>query len=138
MRERRPKLLVDALAAIDAASIFAQGQSLESYEANLMLRSAVERQLEILGEACARLVHEDSEMLELVPAARLAIGLRNRIIHGYDTVDDETVFRTVSDDLPAMRGILDSGDWKRLQERLLDYVSNYEQKVVRVTGDFQF
>ena len=103
MRERRPKLLVDALAAIDAASIFAQGQSLESYEANLMLRSAVERQLEILGEACARLVHEDSEMLELVPAARLVIGLRNRIIHDYDAVDDETVFRTVSDDLPAMR-----------------------------------
>ena len=44
----------------------------------------------------------------------------------------------IVDDLDTMRGILDSGDWKRLQERLMDFVSNYEQKVVRVTGDFQF
>ncbi len=42
------------------------------------------------------------------------------------------------DDLDAMRGILRSSDWKRLHERLMDFVSNYEQKVVRVTGDFQF
>ena len=42
------------------------------------------------------------------------------------------------DDLDSMRGILNSGDWKHLQERLMDFVSNYEQKVVRVTGDFQF
>ena len=44
----------------------------------------------------------------------------------------------IVDDLDTMRGILDSGDWKRLHESLLDFVSNYEQKVVRVTGDFQF
>lgn len=42
------------------------------------------------------------------------------------------------DDLDTMRDILHSADWKRLQERLMDFVSNYEQKVVRVTGDFQF
>ncbi len=42
------------------------------------------------------------------------------------------------DDIDMMRGILDSGDWQHLHERLLDFVSNYEQKVVRVSGDFQF
>jgi hypothetical protein len=42
------------------------------------------------------------------------------------------------EDLDTMRGMLNSTEWKRLQERLLDFVSNYEQKVVRVTGDFQF
>ncbi len=36
----------------------------------------------------------------------MAIGLRNRIIHGYDAVDDETVYRTVIDDLPALRTAL--------------------------------
>jgi len=41
-----------------------------------------------------------------VPLARLAVGLRNRIIHGYDAVDDETVYRTVVDDLPALRALL--------------------------------
>ncbi len=44
----------------------------------------------------------------------------------------------IVDDLDAMHGILDSDDWKHLHERLMDFVSNYEQKVVRVTGDFQF
>ena len=70
MADRRPKLLVDALGAIDATTHFVMGQSLEDYEGNLMMRSAVERQLEILGEACARLVREDATLLEQVPAAR--------------------------------------------------------------------
>lgn len=34
------------------------------------------------------------------------MGLRNRIIHGYDAVDDETVYRTVLDDLPALKTLL--------------------------------
>jgi hypothetical protein len=42
------------------------------------------------------------------------------------------------EDLENMRRILASQEWTRLHERLLEYVINYEQKVVRVTGDFQF
>ena len=51
MSERRPKLLFDAVAAIAAAQSFVDGLGLAAYEGNLMLRSATERQLEILGEA---------------------------------------------------------------------------------------
>jgi hypothetical protein len=43
----------------------------------------------------------------------------------------------IADDLETMRGILSSAEWRRLHTRLLEYVNNYEQKVVRVTGDFQ-
>ncbi|GJQ52428.1 MAG: hypothetical protein HKUEN02_12750 [Anaerolineaceae bacterium] len=43
----------------------------------------------------------------------------------------------VAEDLDTMRRILKSKDWVRLHERLLEYVSNDKQKVVRVTGDFQ-
>lgn len=106
MVDRRPKLLFDALGAIDAATQFASGRDLASYAADLMLRSAVERQLEILGEACTRLQKEDPDLATTLPAIRLAIGLRNRIIHGYDAVDDETVWRTVQDDLAPMRSAL--------------------------------
>jgi uncharacterized protein with HEPN domain len=105
--DRRPKLLVDALDAIDAARDFVGASTLEQYLGNRLLRSAVERQLEILGEACARLSREAAEQLAVrVPTARLATGLRNRIIHGYDAVDDETVFDTVTHDLPPMRAAL--------------------------------
>ena len=79
MAERRPKLLFDAIAAIDAALGFLAGHDLAAYETNLLLRSGVERQLEILGEACARLLREDASTGREVPASRMAIGLRRRV-----------------------------------------------------------
>jgi uncharacterized protein with HEPN domain len=106
MRERRPKWLFDALGAIDAAAGFLGGVDLAEYQASLLLRSAVERQLEILGEACSRLAREDPQLPMRIPACRLATGLRNRVIHGYDAIDDETVYRTVLHDLPALRSAL--------------------------------
>lgn len=104
MSERRPKLLFDALAAIEAAQSFLAGLDLAAYEADAMRRSAIERQLEILGEACARLAREDDEAFDRLPAARTAVGLRNRIIYGYDAVDDETVYRTVIDVFAGAEG----------------------------------
>ncbi|WP_366557548.1 HepT-like ribonuclease domain-containing protein [Rhodoferax sp.] len=50
-----------------------------------MRRSAVERQLEILGEACARLAKLEPALIGSVINLKLAIDLRNRIIHGYDS-----------------------------------------------------
>ena len=43
----------------------------------------------------------------------------------------------IADDLSAMRRALQSDEWSQLHARLLEYVHNYSQKVVRVTGDFQ-
>ena len=68
-----------------------------------MRRSAVKRQLEILGEACSRLARLEPALIESVADLKLAIDLRNRIIHGYDAVDDEIVFLTVIDDLDALK-----------------------------------
>ncbi|MGY0195089.1 HepT-like ribonuclease domain-containing protein [Leptothrix sp. BB-4] len=106
MPDRRPALLFDALQAIRAARQFTQDMALDGYLRDLLVRSAVERQLEILGEACTRLQREDAELVATIPGARLAIGLRNRIIHGYDTVDDVTVFDTVRHDLPDLESRL--------------------------------
>jgi uncharacterized protein with HEPN domain len=108
MHERAPKLLSDAIAAIEAATSFLQGASLEQYMANAMMRSAVERQLEILGEACSRLDKLDAQMVHTIPDIRLAIGLRNRIIHGYDAVDDAVVHETIGQDLQSLKLALQS------------------------------
>jgi len=43
----------------------------------------------------------------------------------------------VAEDLPTMRRILASQEWKDLHSKLLDYVTNYEQKIVRATGTLQ-
>ena len=98
MTDRTPKLLVDALGAIDSALEFVENCSLADYAADKMRRSAVERQLEILGEACSRLAKLEPDLIGSVNNLKLAIDLRNRIIHGYDAVDDEIVYLTVTHD----------------------------------------
>ena len=103
MTDRSPKLLVDALGAIQLAQAFVSGCVLQEYLVDKMRRSAVERQLEILGEASARLVKLEPALAGAVPNLKLAIDLRNRIIHGYDSVDDEIVYWTVVDDLEGLK-----------------------------------
>ena len=106
MNDRAPKLLFDAISAIDSATEFLGDVGLDGYFADAMRRSAVERQLEILGEACSRLEKLDDGWSSKIPDIRLAIGLRNRIIHGYDAVDDAMVFETIAKDLPSLRAAL--------------------------------
>lgn len=106
MTDRIPKLLVDALGAIDSAREFVAGVSLEAYVIDKMRRSAVERQLEILGESCARLARLEPDMTGSIVNLKLAIDFRNRIIHGYDSVDDEIVYLTVTEDLPSLHAAL--------------------------------
>jgi uncharacterized protein with HEPN domain len=98
MTDRTPKLLVDALGAIDSVYDFVNGVSLAQYSADKMRRSAVERQFEILGEACARLAKLEPTWIKSIANLKLAIDLRNRIIHGYDSVDDEIVYLTAVED----------------------------------------
>lgn len=102
MTNRLPKHLFDALSAIRLALEFSAGVSFEAYRSNALIRSAVERQLEILGEACQRMVQEDPGLREQLPQIGLAIGLRNRIIHGYDRVENAVVYDTLVNDLPAL------------------------------------
>lgn len=106
MTDKTPKLLVDALGAISSAQEFLANTSLAQYVVDKMRRSAVERQLEILGEACSRLAKLEPPLMDSVPNLKLAIDLRNRIIHGYDSVDDEIVYFTVTDDLQDLQATL--------------------------------
>jgi uncharacterized protein with HEPN domain len=115
MTDRAPKLLVDALGAIESAREFVAGVSLETYSKDKMRRSAVERQLEILGESCAKLSKLEPDMLGAVANMKLAIDCRNRIIHGYDSVDDEIVYFTVTEDLPPLHAALSQALAQRIR-----------------------
>ncbi|MFZ2648744.1 MAG: HepT-like ribonuclease domain-containing protein [Burkholderiaceae bacterium] len=102
MPNRLPKHLHDALTAAQLAMEFMNGFDAEGYAANALVRSAIERQLEILGEACRRALDEAPTLLERIPEVALAVALRNRIIHGYDRVEHAIVFDTVRRDLPIL------------------------------------
>jgi uncharacterized protein with HEPN domain len=73
----------------------------------VLLRSAVERQIEIVGEACRRALDDSPEIRERLPDAAKAIAMRNRLAHGYDSVDDTLVFQTVIDSIPPRMAALE-------------------------------
>ena len=83
------------------------GLDADGYRTNVLVRSAVERQLEILGEACKRALDETPELRDRLPELGLAVGLRNQLIHGYDRVVDAVIVDTVRRDLPRLRGLLE-------------------------------
>jgi uncharacterized protein with HEPN domain len=69
------------------------------------LRSAVERQFEIVGEALAQLARLDVAMSARIPDIRAIIAFRNALIHGYALVDRARVWRVVQENLPPLRGV---------------------------------
>lgn len=96
MSDRLPKHLDDAAHAAQLALKFVAGRSFDEYRGDEMLRSAVERQVEIVGEACRRALDDEPSLRSRVPEAALAVAMRNRIAHGYDTVDDGIVYQPVT------------------------------------------
>jgi uncharacterized protein with HEPN domain len=71
------------------------------YLQNKMLRRAIEREFEIIGEAMNKL---DNMNLDLpISSKKLIIGMRNRVIHGYDKIDDGIVWGTIIRHLPVLK-----------------------------------
>lgn len=92
--------MLNAIAEIE--SFFAdRPMQFANYQADLRTKRAVERNLEIIGEAMNRIVKKDSAIQ--ISNSKKIIDVRNRIIHGYDTVSDEVVWGIVVRHLPVLR-----------------------------------
>ena len=102
MDERCLKLLHDVRQAVDAIQRFCCDRQLEDYRADLMLRSAVERQYEIIGEALNRLRKLDPTMAAGIAECDRIIGFRIVLAHGYDSVDDRISWDVVQNKLPVL------------------------------------
>jgi uncharacterized protein with HEPN domain len=96
------KLLLDIRQALDDIGDFTRGLDLEAYSRDGKCRAAGERKFEVMGEACPRLRDRFPEVFEKVPDARQMISFRNRLIHGYDSVDDAIVWDIIMRKLPAL------------------------------------
>jgi len=95
-------LLADALDAARSIERFRQDLDLEGFRADELVRAAVERKLEVVGEALNRLSREDPELAAGIPDIGRVIGFRNVLAHGYDIVDDEVVWDAITTDLPEL------------------------------------
>ncbi len=106
MRPEVTKLLYDARSACLAIEAFTAGADFGRYASDALLRSAVERQFEIIGEALGRALRLDPALEHRIPEIHRIVGLRNRLIHGYDSVDDQLVWDLVRTKLPALTALL--------------------------------
>ena len=106
MRPEARKYLWDASQASDRIARFVAGKTFQAYQADELLRSAVERQFEIIGEALSRLRTVDAETAASVPDSARIVAFRNLLIHGYATVDDRIVWGVVEGSLPRLREVL--------------------------------
>jgi uncharacterized protein with HEPN domain len=94
--------LLDVVEAATLIEQFTAGADLDAYRTDAMLRSAVERQLEIIGEALNRVTRIDADLASRVPDIGRIVGFRNVLAHGYDVVDDEIVWAAATVDAPAL------------------------------------
>lgn len=78
-------------------------ETLSSYAKNLKTKSAVERQLAIIGEAVRHLQRLDPGLP--LEDAKDIVGMRNRLIHSYDNVDDKLVWQVVRLDLAPLKSV---------------------------------
>lgn len=108
------KRLFDVLQFCQAISDYTAGLDFSKYQRDPMVQDAVERRLGIIGEVFNRAVELDPELPEHIPELRQIAGLRNHVIHGYDTVDDEIIWDIVKNKIPLLKArvaaLLDEAD----------------------------
>jgi uncharacterized protein with HEPN domain len=101
------KLLHDMKSAAERIDRFVAGKTFEDYVKDELLRSGVERQFEIIGEAMVRLMTVDRATAQGISEYRKITGFRNALIHGYDAIDDATTWGVITKKLPLLREELD-------------------------------
>lgn len=96
--------LEDIRQASELIMSFVADKDFDCYSNDILLKSAVERQFEIVGEALNRLYKKDPELTVTIKEYQKIISFRNMLIHGYDVVDDRVVWDIVSKYLPTLLG----------------------------------
>ncbi len=101
------KFIWDARQAVRRLREFTHGKQLGDYLADALLRSAVERQFEIIGEALRQVARVEPAMAARIPDLSRIVAFRNILIHGYASVDDRLVWGLLESDLPALSAVLE-------------------------------
>jgi uncharacterized protein with HEPN domain len=95
--------LFDIKQACEAIKEFTKNMSVVEYSGNTMVKAAVERKFLVIGEAMIRLRREHSETLNKITDQEKIIGFRNVLVHGYEIIDDATVWSAIRDSIPTLQ-----------------------------------
>ena len=114
MKLEARKYLHDIERAATLIEVFVADKGAADYAEDAMLRSAVERQFEIIGEAVGQLARADESTVKRIRDYQQIIAFRNILIHGYADVDDRLVWNVIETRLNSLitevRGLLASGE----------------------------
>lgn len=99
MQLEAKKCLEDARRAAELILQFTEQRTYDDYHGDMLLKSAVERQFEIIGEAVNRLNKIDPVVANSLPEVPRIIAFRNILIHRYDVVEDTVVWDVIQQNL---------------------------------------
>ena len=102
MKPEIKKYLFDIQTSIESIEDFiGEKRIFNEYQTNKLLRRAVEREIEIIGEAMNKILEIDPDIQ--IENARRIVDTRNWVIHGYDKVDDVIIWGIVINHLPKLK-----------------------------------
>lgn len=102
MENKIPTWLEDIIQSIDEIEMFLpEKKNFYEFQKDLKARKAIERNIEIIGEAVSRILKVHPEIR--ITNARKIVDTRNRIIHGYDSVSEDIIWSIIISDLVALR-----------------------------------
>ncbi len=93
--------LVDMLIYAEEAVVLSSATSLNDLIEDRMMQLALQKLIEIVGEAANRVSEETQQCYQEVPWPQI-IGLRNRLVHGYDDVNLDILWKIIQNDLPPL------------------------------------
>lgn len=108
MRPEALKLFVDMRMACDDVVQFVSGRTREDLDTDPMLRAAIERKLQIVGEALAQLFRVERTQAERISSAQRIVSFRNIVVHSYADLDMDLVWELIRSHLPSLRRELEA------------------------------
>ena len=103
MRHEPSKLREDILRSIQEIESFCHNKTFHDFQEDRALQLIVERELEIIGEALARLRRGHPNLAEQIRDIHKIVGLRNVLAHGYDILENEILWDIVENKLPILK-----------------------------------
>ena len=103
MRHDPAKLYEDILRAVEEMETFSHGKTFHDFQRDRGLQLIVERELEIIGEALARLRRDHPNLGNRIGDMDKIIGLRNVLAHGYDVLEHEILWDIVENKISILK-----------------------------------
>lgn len=95
-----------ALLALERVPRYLAGRTMDAYLADDLCQSAVERQLEVAGDALGQLRKLAPDLFARIPEGPLIVAFRNVLAHGYATLDHRRVYDAATTKVIALRGAI--------------------------------